>query len=71
MAALARGAWRRGGAEAASTVIRTADRVDLGDATAIPALRVLVDSLAAQGKAEEAVAEARRGLVETEDEADE
>ena len=67
MAALARGAWRRGGAEAASTVIRTADRVDLGDATAIPALRVLVDSLAAEGKAEEAVAEARKAVARNPD----
>lgn len=60
VAALARGAYRRGGAEASAAAVRGADRLDLEQAAGAPALRILVDNLAELGEAEEGLALAAR-----------
>jgi len=62
VAAMARGAWRRGGASAAEEVVRNADRLDLSAEDASPALRVLVESLAVSGAAGKGLALARRAV---------
>lgn len=62
VAALARGAWRRGGAAAAAATVRGADRLNLEETVAAPALRILVESLAAQGETAEGLEAARKAV---------
>lgn len=62
VAALARGAWRRGGAAAATEAVRSADRMDLKAPQAAPALRILVESLVAQGEVQEGLRAAREAI---------